>query len=39
MTAAVTDSNEPGFGMRIVAQLSDDRGADQIEGNGQNRLG
>ena len=35
MTAAVTDSNRHGFGMRIVAQLSDRWGADQIEGNGK----
>lgn len=35
VTPAMTDPSKHGFGMRIVAQLSDRWGADQIKGNGK----
>lgn len=35
MTPAITDPWRQGFGMRIVAQLSDRWGAEQIAGNGK----
>lgn len=35
VTPAVTDLSRHGLGMRIVAQLSDRWGVDQIKGNGK----